>query len=123
MFYADLLRIMKRYIDWMQALGLLLIMVMALLPLLDVNYEWMRWAYAVGAAMVLLARLLLQYKGRNLRVRRLYRINQASAVLYCVSAAMLFWCKDTTNWVAFLMAGAVLQIYATYMIDRELDKK
>ncbi|MBO7609248.1 MAG: hypothetical protein J6S96_03475 [Muribaculaceae bacterium] len=114
---------MKRYIDWMQALGLLLIMVMALLPLLDVNYEWMRWAYAVGAAMVLLARLLLQYKGRNLRVRRLYRINQASAVLYCVSAAMLFWGKGTTNWVAFLMAGAVLQIYATYMIDRELDKK
>lgn len=114
---------MKKYVDWMQAAGLTAMMLMAVLPLLDINYEWMRVVYAVGAALVLLARLLSRYNGRNLRVRRLYRMGIVSGLLYCASAVMLFWGKGTTNWIAFLMAGAVIQIYASYMIDRELKKK
>ena len=114
---------MKKLSDWMQVLGLMAMMIMAVLPLIDINFEWMRWIYAAGAAMVLLARLLQHYKGNNLRVRRLYRMGIVSALLYCVSAAMLFWGKGTTNWIAFLMAGAVIQMYSSYMIDRELNKK
>ena len=113
---------MKRDTEWMQVVGLTLMMIMAVLPLLDINEQWMRWAFAAGAAMVLLARLLHRYKGRNLRVRRLYRMGIVSALLYCASAAMMFWSTGTTNWIAFLMAGAVLQIYASYMIDRENKK-
>ncbi|MBO4871160.1 MAG: hypothetical protein J5565_04165 [Muribaculaceae bacterium] len=113
---------MKKYLDWIQLLGLVIMMVMAVLPLLNVNEQWMRWCYAAGAAIVLLARLFTTYHGDNLRVRRLYRINIVSAVLYCASAAMLFWGRGTADWIAFLLAGAVLQMYATMMIDRETKK-
>ena len=110
---------MNKVLDWLQVLGLAVMMIMAVLPLLDINEQWMRWAFAAGAAMVLVSRLLYRYNGRNLRIRRLYRMGVVSALLYCASAAMMFWSTGTTNWIAFLMAGAVLQMYASYMIDRE----
>lgn len=113
----------SQVLEWILMAGLLVMLTMALLPLLNVNQEWMRWVYAGGAAVVLVMRLLQRYKGRNLRVKRLYRINVMSAVLYCASAAMLFYSKDTQDWIAFLMAGAVLQTYASYMIDHELKKE
>ena len=48
-----------------------------------------------------------------------------SALLYCVSAYLLFnygneW--GGTDWIAFLLAGALVQIYASYMIGREEKK-
>ena len=113
---------MKKYLDWLQLAGLAIMMIMAVLPLLDIMHEWMKWTYAAGAALVLLARLFIRYDGNNLRIKRLHRINTVSAVLYCTSAAMLFWGRGTTDWIAFLLAGAVLQIYATSMIERETKK-
>ena len=118
----------EKIIEWVMAAGLLLMMVMALLPLVlaepsENTLTWLRWAYAAGAAVVLVTRLLQRYKGKNLRIKRLYRINVVSAVLYCVSAAMPFYSRGTTDWVAFLLAGAVLQMYASYMIERELKKE
>ena len=113
----------SQFLDWLLIVGLLVMLAMALLPLLNVNQEWMRWAYVGGAAAVLVVRLLQRYKGKNLRVKRLYRINVMSAVLYCASADMLFYSKGTHDWIAFLMAGAVLQMYASYMIDHELKKE
>ena len=106
----------------MQVVGLTVMMIMAVLPLLDINEEWMRTVYAAAAALVLIARLLYRYRGNNLRVRRLHHMNIVSALLYCASAAMLFYGSGTTNWIAFLLAGAVMQMYAGYMIDRENKK-
>ena len=99
-------------------------LLMAALPLLEVNAAWMRWAYAGGAVMVLVARMWQQarYNGDNLRVRRLYRVLSVSAMLYCLSAGMTFYHPGTTDWIAFLMAGAVVQTYASWMIDRLLVK-
>ena len=60
----------------------------------------------------------------SLRVRRLARMNVWSGVLYCVSAACLF-IPDAAmqkSWVAFLLAGAVLQIYATLMLSKLTGK-
>ena len=113
----------SRILDWLLIVGLLVLLAMALLPLLNINQEWMRWVYVGGAAVVLVVRLMQRYKGKNLRVKRLYRINVMSAVLYCASAAMLFYSKGTQDWIAFLMAGAALQTYASYMIDHELKKE
>lgn len=102
--------------------GLLIITAMALLPLLNIDAPWMRWLFVAGALMVLIVRVLERYDGDNLRIRRLYRINIISALLFCASAVM-FWYKGetqwSTNWVAFLMAGAALLMYVSFAIDHE----
>lgn len=111
--------------DWIYIAGLLVMLAMALLPLFDINHMWMRWAYAAGAALTLVVRLTQRYKGKNTRLRRLYVLATTSSVLYCVSAALTFLSQGTSDWIALLMAGALMQVYASFMTDRELarDKK
>ena len=103
-------------------IGLLLMLVMALLPLLNINHEWMRWTFAAGALAVLVGRIVGLYHGPSLRIKRLHRILISSGVLYCVSAAMMFVSRGTNDWIAFLLAGLFMQMYATWMIDRETEK-
>ena len=112
----------KRISDLLVLIGLLIMAVMALLPLLNLNYEWMRWAFAVGAVIVLVARVMGINKGPSLRVRRLHLMLAVSALLYCASALMMFLSRGTNDWIAFLLAGLFMQMYATWMIDRETEK-
>lgn len=104
------------------ALGLLIMVVMALMPLLNLNQLWMRWVFAAGAAMVLVARFVGYYRGPSLRIKRLHRILISSGILYCASALMMFLSRNTNDWIAFLLAGVVMQVYASWMIDYEEKK-
>lgn len=108
--------------DTILMVGLLIILAMAIMPLLNITGEWMRWLFAAGALLVLAIRLLQAGRGENLRLRRLYRINIISALMFCASAVM-FWNMGqtdwSTNWVAFLMAGAALMMYVSFAIDHE----
>ena len=104
------------------ALGLLIMVVMALMPLLNLNQLWMRWVFAAGAAMVLVARFVGYYHGSSLRIKRLHRILISSGILYCASALMMFLSRNTNDWIAFLLAGVVMQVYASWMIDYEEKK-
>ena len=103
-------------------IGLLVMAVMAVMPLLNLNREWMRWAFAVGAFIVLVARLMDLYDGPSLRIKRLHHILVTSGILYCISALMMFISRGTNDWIGFLLAGVVVQIYASWMIDRESAK-
>jgi hypothetical protein len=103
--------------------GLFIMMVMAVMPLLNINLMWMRWAFATGAAIVLVARIVGIYNGPALRIKRLHRLLIVSALLYCASAAMMFYSRGTNDWIAFLLAGLVMQVYASSMIDHEDKKK
>lgn len=106
----------------MLAIGLLIMAVMALLPLLNINHMWMRWAFAAGALIVLVGRIIGNYKGPSLRIKRLHRILISSGILYCASALMMFVSQGTNDWIAFLLAGLVMQMYASWMIEREEKK-
>lgn len=106
----------------MLVIGLLIMAVMALLPLLNINHMWMRWAFAAGAFLVLVGRIIGIYRGPSLRVKRLHRILISSAILYCASALMMFISRGTNDWIAFLLAGLVMQMYASWMIEREEKK-
>ncbi len=113
---------MNKIKDLAVALGLLLMLVMAALPLLGIVKEWMTWAYAAGAAMVLVARLFQRYEGNDLRARRLHHMLTVSALMYCGSAALTFYSQGTGDWIALLLAGALMQSYATWMIEK-IEKK
>ena len=103
-------------------IGLLVMLVMAVMPILNLNQEWMRWAFAVGAVTVLVGRLMGTYNGPSLRIKRLHRILITSAIMYCASAVLMFLSRGTNDWIGFLLAGVVVQVYASWMIDRESAK-
>jgi len=100
-------------------------LIAALLPILGFRYDWLRYVFAAAALLVLAAQVATPSPSSELRVRRLSRMNVWAGVLYCVSAGCLF-VHDASmqqSWVAFLLAGAVLQIYATIMLSKLTDKK
>lgn len=110
------------------ALGMVMLVVSAAFPLLGVWPEGMllmRYIFAAGAATVLAVRLTEVYEGKNLRVKRLHSLERVSAFLYCVSAFLLFYYGNRLgggDWIAFLLAGAIMQIYTSFMIQREEEK-
>lgn len=105
--------------------GMIMMIVMAVTPLLvnqQLNMEWMRWIFIAGALIVLVGRLIDIYRGPSLRLKRLHVILVFSALLYCASGSMMFIFQGTNNWIAFLLAGVMVQLYASWMIDREQSK-
>lgn len=102
-------------------------LVTAFLPIvLNENLVALRVIFAVAAAVTLLCQVLMPgSEGAGFRIRRLARMNVWAAVLYCVAATCLFIHDETMqrSWVAFLLAGAVLQIYATLMIGHLSNKR
>lgn len=105
--------------------GMLMMVVMAVTPLLpnhNINMELMRWVFTAGALIVLLGRLIGMYRGSSLRIKRLHGILVFSGLLYCASASMMFIFQGTNNWIAFLLAGLVVQLYASWVLEREEKK-
>jgi UDP-N-acetylmuramyl pentapeptide phosphotransferase/UDP-N-acetylglucosamine-1-phosphate transferase len=105
--------------------GMIMMIVMAVTPLLvnhQLNMEWMRWIFIAGALIVLVGRLIDIYRGPSQRLKRLHVILVFSALLYCASGSMMFIFQGTNNWIAFLLAGVMVQLYASWMIDREQSK-
>jgi len=103
--------------------GLLVLAAMALLPLLNIFGAWIKWTFAAGAVIALVAQLMKKYDTDNLRIKRLGRMLVVSAVLYCASAAMMLLFDDRRDQIAFLLAGAMLQIYASWRMDAEVRKE
>lgn len=110
------------------AMGMVMLVVSAAFPLLGVWPEGMllmRYIFAAGAATVLAVRITEVYEGKNLRVKRLHSLERVSAFLYCVSAFLLFFYGNRLgggDWIAFLLAGAIMQIYTSFMIQHEEEK-
>lgn len=110
---------------WVVNIGLLAIAVAALLPILRTGLSLFPWIYACGAAMVLVGRIATAriYKGCELRVRRLGRMELWTAIMFAVATFFIFYQKaGQMDWLAFTLAGAVLQTYSSIMIPRELKK-
>lgn len=114
------------------AVATLVLLVTAALPIFGVVSDWTKYAFAFGAVLALAERFTERYKGNNLRIRRLYRMGKVSAMFYCVSAFFQFntaWNVNTgqtwgnRDWLAFLLAGALLQIYASFAIQHEENKE
>lgn len=111
--------------DILIIVGLILMVVIAVMPLItngSGDIELMRWIFTTGAIIVLAGRLIGVYQGPSLRIKRLYGILIFSALLYCASASMMFIFEGTNNWIAFLLAGLAVQIYASWVIEREEKK-
>lgn len=106
--------------------GLLMIMGAMMMPFFmgpGQPLGWYRWVYAAGALMVLVCRIMCRVRCNDPRLRRLYRIESWSAVFFCVAAAFMFYePNQMRDWVAFTLAGAVIQIYTSLAIPARKKK-
>lgn len=120
----------ERLLNTIHAISMLIIACTAALPLLHIDWIGLRYIFAVGAIGAFVVRMLSRYAGSNLRIKRFNRMEIVSSLCYMVSAFFMFYPDaQKTDWLAFLTAGAVLQVYASFMIshleakERSINKK
>lgn len=105
--------------------GMLLIATGIVIPIFtgSISSDVFRYIYAVGAVLLLTARLFSGYDGSNLRLKRLYRLETWSAVFFCVAAFFLFYDRTLLrDPLAFTLAGGLIQAYTSIMIPRQIGK-
>jgi hypothetical protein len=120
----------------------LIFLVGALLMVVGAGASVLAWklapyVFAVGAIAFTSMQLLQRYEGTNFVIRRLRRMLILSDFLFLISALLMFANMGNVfglsqidyityiynKWVLTLLVAALLQLYATHRIDRELAKE
>lgn len=101
--------------------GLLLVLLATAVPFFLMHnttaIEAYPFVYGAGALILLAARLMSHYEVDDMRLKRLYRLERWSPILFLVGLAILFFQPDTLrDWLAFTMAGAAVQVYTGFAI-------
>ena len=95
---------------------------------------WAPWVFAMGVIAFVLMQLKQRYEGSNIVVRRLRRMVIMSDMLLLLSALLMFanmgnlfgldaltYTKYVhNNWVVVLLVAAMLQLYTSHRISKEL---
>lgn len=109
------------------SVGMVILLLAAFLPLVDVKTPWLRYIFTFAAMLIVVVRVFQRAARRkqafSLRVRRLFTLEFWSAMCYVVSALFLLSDPYHSTWLGFLTAGAVVQVYASFMIDYKLRKE
>ena len=112
--------------NFLLCLSMTLLLAAAVVPLFITPMPaWQRWLMADGAVGTLVAQFLIPSPSDEIRIKRLSRMNIMAGIVYCIAA----YCRFSSNfdmqrsWVAFLLAGAVIQIYATLMLSKLTNDK
>lgn len=98
---------------------------------------WAPYVFAVGALAFVLMQLKQGYDGSSITIRRLRRIMVVSDMCFLLAALLMFandnnfiglrWDLYVTyvhnNWVVALLVAAILQLYSTHRIGREMEKE
>lgn len=122
---TDIVTQPKSIFLWLITIGLLAIAVGTVIPLFQNGYDddLFKYVYASGAALLLIGRLFTPYKGKIVRLKRLYRIEAWSAIFFCVAVFFMFYeSSSNRDWLAFTLAGGAIQIYTSIMIPRTIAK-
>ncbi len=122
------------------SIGLLLVLAAMMAPFfagyIGRGAMWSKWVYAAGALIYTVARVInVNAPGDSLRLRRLRRLEFWAGMCFVIGAAFWFYKLQyysgfmagplavMRQTVAFTMAGAVLQIVASWMIAFRMKKE
>ena len=108
-------------------MALLVIFLATLVPFLLMDNEVARevfpYVYSAGAIALLLVRLFTPFKGTDLKLKGWHRIESWTAIIFCVAAFFLFYNPhQLRDWLAFTLAGAVLQAITSIAIPAREKK-
>lgn len=129
----------RRYVEAGAAIGLLLVLAAMIAPFLGgltgLTMQWAKWVYASGALVYTCARVVnVNAPGDSLRLRRLRRLEFWAGMCFIVGGAFWFYKEQyygglpvgplavMRQTVAFTMAGAVIQIVASWMVAYRMKK-
>lgn len=130
----------RRYVEATATFGLLLVLAAMITPFAQgmaaSSLSWARWVYAAGALIYTVARVVnVNDPADSLRLRRLRRLEFWAGMCFIVGAAFWFYRMQyfasmsagtlavMQQTVAFTMAGAVIQIIASWMIASRMKKE
>lgn len=130
----------RKYVELGAAAGLLLVLAAMMAPFIGWmtghSLMWAKWIYASGALVYTVARVIdVNAPGDSLRLRRLRRLEFWAGMCFIVGAAFWFYKEQyytglfagplavMRQTVAFTMAGAVIQIIASWMIAYRMKKE
>lgn len=109
---------------WIANIGLLLLLAAIILPLLRTGGDIWRWIYGAGALILLIGRLLELKRMPTLRATRLKRLEVWAAIVFCAGVFFVFYKgAQPRDWLAFFLAGGVIQAYASIALPLALKKK
>lgn len=113
------------------SISMLLLLAVAILPIfsptLMIEHQWPMYLFGLGAVGAFTCRMLEKYKGDNKGLTRLYKLGKVSGLCYvmaafCMIYGYFFDPMIAVDWLAFLTAGAALQVYVSFRIDH-IEKK
>lgn len=130
----------RKYVEAVASVGLLLVLAAMMAPFLPglsgSSIVWAKWIYAVGALLYTAARVVnVNAPDDSLRLRRLRRLEFWAGMCFIVGGAFWFYKEQyysgiyagplavIRQTVAFTMAGAVIQIVASWMIAYRMKKE
>lgn len=130
----------RKYVELGAAAGLLLVLAAMMAPFLGGlaghPMVWAKWVYAAGALLYTVARVIdVNAPGDSLRLRRLRRLEFWAGMCFIIGGAFWFYKEQyyaglfagplavMRQTVAFTMAGAVIQIVASWMIAFRMKKE
>lgn len=103
--------------------GLMVVCLGCLLPLvLGPQNIAFKIVFCIGALATFIGRLFTKYRGKDFRVRRLVHIQVWSAFFFCVSGFMMWYSANPRDWLAFTLAGAMIQCYVSIVLPRAMKK-
>lgn len=104
--------------------GLLGVLAGALLPILyGLDNSIYKYVYSAGAALSLVGRFMTPYRGSDITLKRLTRIEMWSSIFFCVAAFFMFYSEAGRDWIALTLAGGAVMLYTSIRIPRELAKE
>lgn len=78
------------------------------------------WMLGCGGILLMIARMTRRMDEMPIRLKRALRLELFSALL--ITAAAVFMYIEMREWVALLLSAAILQLYASFIIGKELKK-
>ena len=102
-----------------------------------VHWSYYAYVFSLGAVCYAVVQMMQRYEGNNFVVRRLLRIQVLSDLLLLLTGVLMIanegnsfsleWLNYVNyvqnNWVVTLLLAAILQLYTTFRISKELEKE
>ena len=111
---------MKKWDKWISAVGGVLLLVGAALQI--TGWIVAPYIYLVGAVLFAYEQVKYGYDGKNFIIRRLRRQQILGAMLLVVAGVMIL-CMTRNEWIVWLSAAAVIELYTSFRIPQEEERE